>query len=425
MTERPLRIAILGAGPIGIEAALEALDRGFDVTVYEAGQIGAHLRQFGHVTLFTPFGMNSTERGRALLRDSGVTPPPDDALLTAGDLVARYLAPLAALPTLSGRVREHSRVTHVGREGTPKTDGIVAVGDRRRVGAPFLLRVEAAGGATAFERADAVLDATGVYATPNATGPGGLPAAGEESLGDRIERHLPDLRGAARERYRGRTVLLVGSGHSAATALVDFEAMRRDGAGPERVDWVVRGGEQGTPFREVPGDPLSARVDLTRRANAVARAPWIVRHAETAVEAYRLGEGGAVRAVLVRFDGETSEIHVDRVLSLTGYRPDMEITRELQVHHCYASEAPMKLATAILAAGSEGAPTGHGDCLSQTTHGPESLRNPEPDFYIVGVKSYGRGANFLLTLGHQQVRDALRLIESEIQDRIAAPSLAP
>ena len=107
----------------------------------------------------------------------------------------------------------------------------------------------------------------------------------------------------------------------------------------------------------------------------------------------------------------------------SGCKP---VRYELQVHHCYASEAPMKLATAILAAslekGAGGA--GSGDCLSQTAHGPDSLRNPEPDFYVVGAKSYGRGSDFLLTLGHQQIPDVLGLIESEIRDRTAAPSPA-
>jgi hypothetical protein len=249
---------------------------------------------------------------------------------------------------------------------------------------------------------------------------------GEEALEDRIARHIPDLRGAAREHYRGRRVLLIGSGHSAATALVDFEAATKEGAGPARVDWVVREAVPEAPFREIPGDALPARADLTRRANVAARASWVVRHAGAGVEAYRPGESGAVRVLLSRRAGKPSEIEVDRVLALTGYRPDTGITRELQVHHCYASEAPMKLATAILAAslekGAGGA--GSGDCLSQTAHDPDSLRNPEPDFYVVGAKSYGRGAAFLLTLGHQQIRDVLGLIESEIQDRTAAPSPA-
>src|SRR5947199_9278133 len=39
-----LRIAILGAGPIGLEAALAAAERGWEFTVYEAGDsVGANV----------------------------------------------------------------------------------------------------------------------------------------------------------------------------------------------------------------------------------------------------------------------------------------------------------------------------------------------------------------------------------------------
>src|SRR4051812_29267193 len=53
------RIAILGAGPIGLEAALAAAERGWEFTVYEMGDaVGANVRDWGHVRLFTPWEMN-------------------------------------------------------------------------------------------------------------------------------------------------------------------------------------------------------------------------------------------------------------------------------------------------------------------------------------------------------------------------------
>ena len=424
MTRDSIGLAILGGGPIGLEAALAARSRGFDVTVYEAGRVGAHLRRFAHVTLFTPFGLNSTEMGRARLRESRVSLPREEDFVTAGELVERYLAPLAALPELRGAVREGARVTHVGREGTTKPRGIAAVGDRSRLGAPFLLRVEGRDGAVLFEHADAVLDATGVYASANATGPGGVPAVGEESLGDRMERHIPDLGDGAGDRLNGRRVLLIGAGHSAATALVDLASLAGRGVGPARVEWVHREASPGVAFQEISNDPLPARRDLARHANDVAAsAPWLRGHVGAIVESYATGPSGEIRVTLRAPSGARVEVDVDFVLALVGYRPDMELTRELQIHHCYASEAPMKLASAILAAGLEN-PSAASDCLSQAPHGAESLRNPEPDFYMVGAKSYGRGANFLLTLGHQQILDTLGLIEAEASSRIAVPSRA-
>ncbi|HET9939973.1 MAG TPA: hypothetical protein VFR25_02625 [Candidatus Eisenbacteria bacterium] len=397
------RVAIIGAGPIGLEAALEAARRGFEVRVYEAGQAGEHLRRFAAIPLFTPFGMNSSLEGRERLRSEGAALPSDSTILTAGDLVERYLVPLTRLPELAASIREQERVTHVGREGLGK-----AAGDGRG-GRGFLLRVEA-DGATRFDRTDFVVDATGVYGNPNATGPGGLPALGEDRLGDAIARHWDVRIHSANGPYARGTTLLIGDGHSAATALLAFDQVARADAS-FRVHWISR--MRRVAFPEIDGDSLPARLDLARRANEIASsAPWLTRDPGVHVVAYER-RGDRVRVALT--DG--SSLDVDRVLALVGYRPDVAMTRELQVHYCYASEGTMKLAAAILGAGAGG------DCTAQVAHGPESLQNPEPDFFVLGAKSYGRNPQFLLSIGHQQVRDAFGLMGSG--PGIAAPALSP
>jgi hypothetical protein len=417
------RIAVIGAGPIGIEAALGASCRGYDVALYDAGRTAASMRRFHWVTLFTPFSMNASARGAALLRAVGADLPEPDALVTAGEFVSRYLEPLTRLPSLAGRVRERSRVTAIGREGLWKSEGIVATGDRARLGRRFLLRVEPEGEAPRFDVADVVIDASGVYATPRATGPGGLPALGEEALGERLEQHLPAMAigGEARSRYARRRVLLVGDGYSAATALADFASLAEAGEAPA-VTWVRTHGVGGDPFPVAADDPLAARAALAGRANHLLReARWVNDRPGVVVEAYE-ARGSGVRVTLRGRDGAAESIEVDQVLALVGYRPDTSIYRELQIHLCYASEGPMALASAVLAA-SLAEPDAGGDCLKQVSHGPETLKNPEPDFYIAGSKSYGRNPQFLLSLGHRQVEEVLSLIEESC--RAGAESAAP
>ena len=99
---------------------------------------------------------------------------------------------------------------------------------------------------------------------------------------------------------------------------------------------------------------------------------------------------------------------VDRVLANIGYTPDTDLYRELQVHECYASRGPMSLAASLLSAG-----VGGGDCLAQPTPGPDTLKNPEPRFFILGAKSYGRNSAFLLRIGHAQVRGAYSLLHED------------
>jgi len=417
------RIAVIGAGPVGLEAAAEGVRRGYDVTVYEAGRVGDHLRRFEWVRLFTPFGMNSSDSGPARLRETGAVLPSEDAIGTAGDLVARYLEPLARLPELAGSIREGTRVTAIAREGLSKGDGIVAAGERARFGRPFLLRVAEQDGRERFERADLVLDASGVYATPRATGPGGVPALGEESLEGRIERHLPDLMRAGRARFEGRRVLLVGSGHSAATALLDLQRLAQEGVAAT-VIWVHRDSAPGAdPFPVVADDALPERRSLADRANAIARAaPWLSRRPGAVIESYE-SRGSGTRVGLREANGAPSSVDVDHVLALAGYRPDTSLARELQIHLCYASEGPMGLATALLTA-RLASPGLAGDCLSQTAHGAETLRTPEPGYFILGAKSYGRNPNFVLSVGQKQVLEVFTLLDAERAEAaagVAAP----
>lgn len=75
----------------------------------------------------------------------------------------------------------------------------------------------------------------------------------------------------------------------------------------------------------------------------------------------------------------------------------------------------MALAAALLAA-QAGAGDAPPDCLDQVSHGPDTLKNPEPDFYILGAKSYGRNQYFLLRLGHQQIEDVMTLLAASERD---------
>src|SRR5713101_1586874 len=133
-----LRIAVLGAGPVGLEAALYARILGYQVTAFEAGSTGENLERWGHATLFSPWKMNHTPLGLRAARRVGPTgkePGPDD-LITGREHRRLYLEPLSRSPLLQGTVRERHRIISVGREGLLKSDRI---GDVRRSEAPFRL----------------------------------------------------------------------------------------------------------------------------------------------------------------------------------------------------------------------------------------------------------------------------------------------
>ncbi len=395
MPSPPLRIAILGAGPIGLDAALAAVAAGHEPTVYEAAPtVGGNVARWGHVRMFTPWSMTVPPRMRAALGDAA---PGGDALPTGAELVSDLLAPVAATPALQGRVRTSTTVRAVARDGLLKHEGIGSP-DRARRRFRLLLQ-DTVSGEESLAHADVVLDATGTYGQPNALGDGGIAAVGEQALADAITRHLPDPAGAP-QNWAGRTVLLTGAGHSAQTAAAALAQLARDAPGT-RVEWAIRA--PAPDFGAVPGDPLPARATLNATAQALAAgASDAVRvHPGTVTEALRRDADGRI-AVTLR-NGGPRELVVDHVLALNGGHPDATIYRQLQVQECYATLGPIRLAAVLLG-------ETDGDCLAPTAAGPDSLRTPEPGFFILGAKSYGSTSSFLLRVGSQQVDDVFGVL---------------
>ena len=100
------------------------------------------------------------------------------------------------------------------------------------------------------------------------------------------------------------------------------------------------------------------------------------------------------------------ELEVDRIIANPGYRPNPVPFEELQIHRCYATEGPIKLAAHLLGDSS-------GDCLTQQVAGVDLLKNPEPGFYILSAASYGRDSRFLMQNGIQQAADLIASLGGE------------
>lgn len=396
----PARIAVLGAGPIGLEAALYARTRGLSVTVYERGRIGEHLHRWGHVTLFSPFGMNTTSPGRAaiLAENPRHEFPADGACITGRQHVAVYLDPLTKTPALKDCVRTGVEVLHVGRRGCLKDD---APSDAKRGVQPFrlLLREDKK---ERIEEADVVLDCTGVYSQHRWFGDGGIPAVGEMNAEPHVAYDLPDVLGEQKNHYAGKNILVVGGGYSAATTVCHLARLAEEH--PDTwVIWVTRGSNS-QPLKRIAADPLKERDRLALRANTLAtRTEGNVEfHPSTRIESVTHNGSDKGFTVAARCGGERRTWEVDRIVANVGYAPNRGLYRELQVHECYASEGPMGIAAALLK--SQG-----GDCLTSPPVGAAALRTPEPNFFILGAKSYGRSSQFLLRTGFEQIRDAFAL----------------
>jgi len=412
------RIAIIGAGPIGLEAALHAVESGFDCNVYERGRVAENLLRWGHVCLFSPFALNASGRGRAALAGSPFAEelPGDNDRLTGREFARRYLVPLGRLPLLTNRIHEQTEVAAVGRSQTWKRE---LIGQPLRAADPFQLLIRDARGERRIE-ADYVFDCSGTYPHHNWCGAGGIPCVGETDAAAEIEYGLPDVLGVNRDRYVGRTTLVVGDGYSAATDILSLARLVEIDPRTKAV-WLTRPVAL-VPVPRIEGDSLPERDRIAAKANDLALTvggpvDW---HPATLIRDIRRDADGSRFRIAyeqtagpgnARREGEgeaqqTRGLIVDRIIANVGYRPDRNLYEELQIHECYASQGPIKLAAQLLGESST-------DCLAQPSHGADALVNPEPHFYILGSKSYGRDSRFLLKAGLTQVDDVFSLIARE------------
>lgn len=399
-----LKIVIVGAGPIGLEAALRAIHDGFDVTVLEQGScVGHGVRRWQHVRLFSPFGMNASDRGLAVLNQQTESNalPAADAILTGQQFCGHYLQPLAATPKLTDRIRFQHRVVAVSRDGLHKGD---LIGKPSRNVSGFRILCSTPNGES-IHHADLLIDCTGFTERPRPAGAGGIYCPGEHELLNDANYRIPDVAGASRQQFANRHTLVIGSGYSAATSLSLLTELAKSEA-DTKITWLTRS-NNGVPIEPVADDPLQERKALTDHVNRVAltsdRVTWFPRVLVDRIER-------SENRYLVRLMPQTNslngstrpagdipdEVVVDQILVHTGIRPDTRPFDELQIHRCYATEGPIKLAAHLLGQSSS-------DCLQQSTGDAELLRNPEPGFFVLGAASYGRNGRFLLRNGIAQV----------------------
>ena len=385
-------IAILGAGPTGLEAALAAADAGLPFTLYEAAPtVAGNVREWGHVRLFTPWDMNVSPRMRQHLEAAGREMPGGSECPTGRDLAEKLFEPLASLPEIAPNVRLGTRVLSVGRQGLLKHEEIATAERGRR---PFRILLGDEGGREWTETADVVIDATGTWGHPNTLGDGGIPAPGERSFAGEIRRDIPDF--SREQDWVGQTVLLAGAGHSAQTAVRALAELPGT-----RVIWALRNPEPSWGTHD--GDPLPDRARLAADAAALAGGASPAVEVRRGVAVEEISKPNGKLEVILRNGAGSEAVTVDRILSLTGAVGDHGLYRQLQVHECYATCGPIKLSAALLGAGNS-------DCLAQTTHGADTLTNPEPGFFILGSKSYGRNNTFLMRIGWEQVGEVFGLL---------------
>ena len=296
MNAEPKTVAIIGGGPVGLAAAAHALERNLKPIVLEAGPgIGHAVRQWGHVRMFSPWEYNIDRAAARLLTATGWNSPDPKQYPTGDELVERYLEPLATRTALKDHIRTSSRVTDISRVGFDKLK------TKGREQAAFEVRYRNGAGPESL-RADAVIDASGSWSSPNAAGANGLAAVGEADARSRIAYAMPDVLNRDRARYAGRTVAVLGAGHSAVGTLIDLAQLKNERPAT-KVIWLVRGDNPAKAFGGGANDKLVERGllgaklgQLVAEKQIQVEAGFRVSHIALAGDHLRIGDGsGFVR----------------------------------------------------------------------------------------------------------------------------------
>ncbi|MXQ10254.1 NAD(P)-binding domain-containing protein [Microvirga makkahensis] len=394
-----LPVAVIGAGPVGLAAAAHLIQRGLPVKVYEAGQtVGANVRDWSHVRLFSPWEYNTDTAARALLQSHGWQEPSRKAVPTGSDLYEAYLKPLAETPEMASVIETGAKVTAITRQGADKVLG------KGRETKPFVLAVSNGNGTTRRDLARAVIDASGTWTTPNPLGAGGIQAEGEAEHADRIAYRIPDVLGPDRATYEGRTTLVVGAGHSAANVLLDLARLAERSPATSIV-WATRGANLMRVYGGGRADQLPARGELGSKLKALVDSERITLVAGfSVVRVKTIGDQVVLEGETA--DGVREVGPVDRIVVTTGQRPDLNLTRELRLDLDPWLESSKALGPLI-------DPNLH-SCGSVPPHGHRELAHPEPGFYTVGIKSYGRAPTFLMLTGYEQARSVVAAIAGDL-----------
>lgn len=381
--DTPAKLAILGAGPIGLEAGLYARFLGYDVILFEQGRVCEHVQQWGHARLLAPFAQQSSPLGLAALeaQDEHYQPPEPTALLTGRQWIEQYLQPLADTDLLSEHIFTNTRVLGVGKEQVRKTDreADLPAGDERGDWA-FRILVRDAAGAERIEMVDAVLDCTGVYSQPNFAGQGGLPAVGELGLREQILNHLPDILEADRAPFEDQHTLLIGEGLAAAQAAILLDELQQQSPAT-RFTWITAHETEPAAGPIAVGDEFSEeKIQLVTEANRIARETQAWRWGTHLEQIQMTGND----EFTVTLSGQLSGEHTfDRVLALVGYRGDTALFNELQI------------------------------AVDPVTGGNNSAHpvRGEANYYVLGSKSAGRRAeDFSFGDGLAQIRAVFAIL---------------
>lgn len=390
-------LIIIGAGPIGIEAAIYAKKLGVEPLVLESSAtLAPTLVALGDITFYPEANLIMTPLGL-----EWVTEALSLEHLTAKTYRDAYLKPLVAKSGL--RIEFNSRVEAISKPGISTEELTVSL----RKAVPFKLQVSN-GQASQYLFAEHVIDASGVYQAPLPLGDSRVVVKGEADFCLGIDYHLVDF-AAKFEQYNGKTTLLFGDGYLAQTNLTGFIALKERWSPDTRLICIRE--QAGKPFYTNDFASFGAPSFFLMEA-AIIEDPLLVDKISfmdhtRVVEIDYASDKPSLNWVLSLCRGkELVTLKADHVISNYGFQADSGFWQDLHIEQSYITGGPAAYANSLLSrlALDVGAIKAMPAC---------ALKNPEPNFYIIGAKSYGSKRGFISRIGLGQIVALFQLIAED------------
>lgn len=384
-------VAILGAGPIGLATAAHLNTYNIPFIILEKGAVAANVDSWKHVQLFSPWEYNVDQAAKKLLVETGWMMPNPTDIPTGEELRNDYLLPLSQL--FKEKIRTNEKVIAITKLDTDKMKS------SNREAKPFLIFTNN-GQATKTYKASAIIDATGTWGHANPATSHGVLLPAERAASDKINYQIPNVI-AQSERYANQKVAVVGGGHSAINSLLQLVKLKEHYPTTE-ITWVLRKNRVEDALGGGADDELEARGALGSKMKKIITDGVVQVETPFYIQSILEKTEGLVLKGMDRKIGPFDELIVN-----TGNRPDFSFHQELRYAADTATEAVPALADLI--------DPNHHSCGSVPAHGEKELQQPEPNFYIVGSKSYGRAPTFLMATGYEQVRSIAAYIAGDTE----------
>ncbi|MGG3572258.1 NAD(P)-binding domain-containing protein [Bacillus gobiensis] len=389
-----LPTVIIGAGPVGLAAAAQLNKYDQSYLILEKGsKAGSNILEWGHVQLFSPWEFNIDQAAKELLLQTEWKEPEASKLPKGIELVNEYLKPLANLPQLKENIIYHAEVTAITKKNMDKIKSVL------RDEAPFVIYANVNGITKKFE-AKAVIDASGTWNHPNPPFADGIWR--NEELKKKVHTNIPNVKRKT-EQFKNKHVAVIGSGHSALNTLIDLTELIEEYP-DTKISWIIRKQQVQEAFGGEENDELAARGALGSKTHQIVDNGLVTVFTGFNVEEIIELDG----VFTIESSKGVSVSEIDEIIVNTGARPNFTFLKELRIDVDPIVESTTKLAPLI-------DPNLH-SCGTVRPHGEKELRQPEQNFYITGVKSYGRAPTFLMATGYEQVRSIAAYISGDIEE---------